>query len=262
MRHNTRLVAIVNVTPDSFSDGGKHVSPKDALKAVEQAIRDGADVIDIGAESTRPGATPLTAAEEWQRLQPVLENLPKTGVAYSVDTYHPENATRALALGVDWINDVTGFASSDMISAVKGSGCSLVVMHSLGVPARKDATLPEGTNPVALIMEFARKRFSELQQAGINKNRLIFDPGIGFGKTASQSQHILKRAGEFKQLGVPLLIGHSRKSFLGLPSASNEERDLATLEWSQQLIYAGVDYLRVHNVKLHHYMLKGLRHVA
>lgn len=262
MPHNTKIVAILNVTPDSFSDGDEHFTPDAALRATQRAIEEGADVIDIGAESTRPGATPLSGEEEWQRLEPVLQHLPRVpSIEFSVDTYHPENATKALALGVDWINDVSGFANPAMIQAVKNSDCKLVVMHSLGVPADKNIVLSPEADPVAELLAFAKKRFAELEQAGIKRSRLIFDPGIGFGKTAEQSKILLERISQFKPLGVPLFIGHSRKSFLGI-SGSSEKRDTATLVVSRKLVGEGVDYLRVHNVKLHRQMLEELAHAA
>ncbi|MGE3713897.1 MAG: dihydropteroate synthase [Alphaproteobacteria bacterium] len=261
MQPDTAIVAIINITPDSFSDGGEHFTPQAALAAINQAIADGTGVVDIGAESTRPGAAPLRAEQEWQRLAPVLAALPP-GPQYSLDTYHPENASRALQAGVHWINDVSGFSDPAMVAVVKDSDCKLVVMHSLGVPADKHVTLPAHVDVIEELIKFANGRFSQLHQAGISKGRLIFDPGIGFGKTAVQSQEILRRASELKMLGVPLFIGHSRKSFLGMQGSSAQELDHATLQVSRQLVMHGVDYLRVHNVRLHKQMMQEMRHVA
>lgn len=262
MPHNTKIVAIINVTPDSFSDGGENYAPEKALGAIKQAIADGAYVVDIGAESTRPGAEPLTANEEWKRLGPVLRQCSALDAVISVDTYHPENARRALALGADWINDVSGFTNPAMVEAVKDSGCKLVVMHSLTVPADKAVTLSESCDPVTTIITWAEQHFATLEKSGIERERLIFDPGIGFAKTAAQSKEILERASEFKALGVPLFIGHSRKSFLHMQADTNDQRDGATLALSRKLAASGVDYLRVHNIRLHTDMLQELTHVA
>lgn len=252
MRPRTQLVAIVNVTPDSFSDGGVAFAPEDAARAIEKFIADGADIIDIGAESTRPGATPLTAAQEWERLSPVLELLPRFAdkVQFSIDTRHAETAKKSLAKGADWINDVSGFCDLSMVAAVKDSECELVVMHSLSVPADKNKVLPASSDPVQEVLAFARKRLDALQGAGIARSRLIFDPGIGFGKTAEQSKELLQRIAEFKTLGVKLFVGHSRKSFLGVG-----DRDEATLAISRHLIAQGIDYLRVHDVARHKQLL-------
>jgi len=252
---DTRLVAILNITPDSFSDGGVFFKPDDALAAIARLITEGADVIDIGAESTRPGATPLSAEEEWARLEPVLSQIPRFAadtIAFSLDTRHADNARKALGYGVHWINDVSGFADASMVDAVKSSRCKLVVMHSLTVPADKSVVLPESADVVEELLRFARVRLQKLEKSGISRDRMIFDPGIGFGKTAKQSLDILRRIEEFNVLGVPLLVGHSRKSFLSEYHAGvSMSRDEATLEVSQLLMKQGVAYLRVHDVVAH-----------
>lgn len=247
----TQLMAILNVTPDSFSDGGKYFESPAAHAAIERFIEEGADIIDIGAESTRPGAMPLTAAQEWHRLEPLLQNLPN-GAVYSLDTRHAENARKALDHGIGWINDVSGFAHSDMIAVVRNSDCRLVVMHSLSVPADKNIVLPESADVIQELLDFAHDRIAALEAAGITKTRIIFDPGIGFGKTSTQSRRILDEVEKLKILGVPLLIGHSRKSFLG-----EGDRDAATLAVSRELIAKHIDYLRVHDVVAHRTLLHG-----
>ena len=251
-----KIVAIVNVTPDSFSDGGSSFSPADAIAHIERAIAGGADVIDIGAESTRPGAAPLTTDEEWSRLEPVLSNLPKSRhIEFSVDTRHAKTATNALIKGVNWINDVSGFCDDAMIDAVSGSNCKLVLMHSLSVPADKNIVLPDDVDVIDEIIRFAHARISHMEERGIDTSRIIFDPGIGFGKTTEQSQIIIDGITHFLQLGVPLLVGHSRKSFLG---GGLQERDAATLKLSKTLAMQGVSYLRVHDVRAHFQMLEHL----
>lgn len=255
----TKLAGIVNVTPDSFSDGGRYKTPRDVLAGIGQLIADGADIIDIGAESTRPGATPLSADEEWERLEPViagLEEFYSPYVRFSVDTRHAQTARRVLDAGVHIINDVSGFTQPEMINAVLESRCQLVVMHSLGVPADASMVMDESLDVVTELMEQAGHRLQSLVEAGIKPQRLIFDPGIGFGKTVLQSLAILHRIGELRELGVPLLVGHSRKSCLqAIAENSGLSRDEATLTVSQHLIQQKVDYLRVHDVAAHRNLL-------
>jgi len=240
----TKLVAILNLTPDSFSDGGLHTDPHASIKRMRE---EGADIIDIGAESTRPGATPLTPEEEWQRLAPVLKSLPKA--PFSIDTRHAATAQKSLAHGASWINDVSGFSDPAMVAAVKNTDCKLVVMHSLTVPADKSIVMADDADVVAEILSFAKARIAALETAGIARSRIIFDPGIGFGKTAAQSLTLLQHISALRACGVPLLIGHSRKSFL------TGDRDTATLAISKQLIAQGIDYLRVHDVAAHRALL-------
>jgi dihydropteroate synthase len=251
-----RLVGILNLTPDSFSDGGRFNAAASALAYAEKLINDGADGMDIGAESTRPGAVPLSHIQEWQRLdgilQPVINLCRNNNVVLSVDTRHPATAKKAIELGANWINDVSGFESVQMIDAVKNSGTSLVFMHNLGVPADKNIILPAGADPVALIIKWAAGRISELEKHGVDKSRLIFDPGLGFGKDATQSWEIVNRIQEFKILGVKILVGHSRKSFLNATTLL--EKDSATLALSINLAQKGVDYLRVHDVVGHRWV--------
>jgi dihydropteroate synthase len=251
----TKLVGILNITPDSFSDGGKFLDKEAATAAIQSMIAAGARVIDIGAESTRPGAAPVPVQEEWRRLEPVLQALPalKTpGVAFSLDTRHAEIAHEALNLGIEWINDVTGFSSAAMVEAVKPRPCTLVMMHSLGIPPNKAITLPPGSDPVEAVLLWAKERIGALERQGITRNRIIFDPGIGFGKTPEQSLAIIRDIKKFMTLGVRVLVGHSRKSFLsGFPTG----RDEATLAVSLYLAAQGVDYLRIHDVALHKPML-------
>lgn len=244
----TKLVGIVNLTPDSFSDGGAIADTASALRAAERMKQEGACVIDIGAESTRPGATALSHAEEWARLEPVLREMETVRAVVSVDTRHAETARKALDHGARWVNDVGGFADAAMVSAVRDADCALVVMHSLSVPADPKVTLPADRDVMLQLLEWAVSRMAELEDAGIARERIILDPGIGFGKTREQSLAILERVQELNVLGVPLLVGHSRKSFLG---GAVEDRDSATLDYSAQLLKKRVDYLRVHNVKAH-----------
>lgn len=259
---NIKLVGILNVTPDSFSDGGAFVDAAAAIAHAEALIADGAGVLDVGAESTRPNAQALSAEEEWTRLAVVIPDVVArahaAGVAVSVDTRHAAVAQAALALGVDWLNDVTGFADAAMRAVAARSAARLVVMHSLSVPVDPKETLPEYLDPVAEVLAWGAARIAELEAAGIARERIIFDPGIGFGKTAAQSLEIIRRAGELKALGVPLLVGHSRKSCLTLMAGTEKpaaERDPETLVLSEYMCGVGVEFLRVHNVQMHREMI-------
>ncbi len=250
------LVGIVNVTPDSFSDGGQALDVASAHRRIEQLAADGASVIDIGAESTRPGATPLTWREEWERLGPVLNSLTKPkNVAISIDTRHAETAKRALDLGVDWINDVSGFAADVMIEVVKPYDCKLVMMHSITVPPDKENVLPDWMDVPLFLVNWAMSRRAILETSGIAPARVIFDPGLGFGKTADQNWEILRGILRIKSLDIAVLIGHSRKSFLGDPAT----RDAETLRVSKFLLDTGVEYLRVHDVAAHKRLLDEAR---
>jgi dihydropteroate synthase len=251
-----RLVGIINVTPDSFSDGGKYQSTAEVIAAIEQMMADGADVVDIGAESTRPGATPLDADEEWERLAPLMAEIDKLHnpfVKLSVDTRHATTAERVLDAGVHMINDVSGFTNVDMINAVLKSKCQLVVTHSLGVPADPGDIMDESLDVVTEVMQQGGQMLQSLVEAGIKPERLIFDPGIGFGKNTLQSLTLLQRIGELKELGVPLYVGHSRKSCLkAVAENSALSMDEATLTISQLLMQQQVNYIRVHDVAAHH----------
>lgn len=249
----TKLVAIINITPDSFSDGGDNFSPLSALESVAKYIEDGASVVDLGAESTRPGAESLNHYEEWNRLEPVVMHLAgavQDRAIASIDTRHAQTVREVLPYGFGWVNDVSGFGDPDMVEVIAESDCRLVVMHSLTVPANTRVVLPEECNPVAEVLAFGEARIAALEAAGIDRSRIIFDPGVGFGKTAEQSVLLLKNIAAFRALGVPLLVGHSRKSFLPLWGGS-KNRDEATLEVSRYLISQGVEYLRVHDVAAH-----------
>lgn len=250
------LIGIVNITPDSFSDGGSYPTIEHALTHIEELIVDGAAVIDIGAESTRPGAIAQSSQQEWDRLKDFLPRAValchERKVAVSIDTYHPQTAASALAQGVDWINDVTGFADAAMMEVVKSSDCRLVMMHSLSVPADPQQVLPDNSPASMQVREWAIAQIARIEKYGIERTRIILDPGVGFGKSALQSLELLMNTKRLMDLGCALLIGHSRKSFLKLfTQAPVAQRDELTLAFSALLAGQGVDYLRVHNVKAH-----------
>jgi len=252
-----KLVGVVNVTPDSFSDGGKFSDSEKALQQAFSLINAGAEIIDVGAESTAPKATPIDTKTEWERLEPILLAIQTEKKKFlippkiSIDTRHPEIAAKALALGVDWINDVSGFDDIAMQEIVAASKADCVVMHHLSIPASAAHVLPRHQNPIKIIYDWGVTRLAELEKNGIARDKLIFDPGIGFGKVAEHSFLLIKQIALFKQLGVRILVGHSRKSFLSLFTAHDfAERDVETLVISLYLAKQQVDYLRVHNVEM------------
>jgi dihydropteroate synthase len=251
----TKFFGILNLTPDSFSDGGKFNEVDLALSQTKKLIEDGADIIDIGAESTRPGATPITATQEWHRLEKILpeiinytkKNHPQ--IEISLDSRHPETIFKALELGIDIINDVTGFENIEMIKLANASQKKIVVMHNLGIPADKSKVLPEDSSPTEILISWIKTKLNQLTKSGIKQPKIIFDPGLGFGKTAKQSIHILENIEKLKALEIPLLIGHSKKSFLDeMDFGEKKSREEKTILLSKKLIDEGVNYLRVHDI--------------
>lgn len=247
----TRIIGIVNLTPDSFSDGGKCVDTEAAIAHMEALVEEGADILDIGAESTRPGARILSPDKEWERLQPVLaaakNRFPYTLI--SIDTRNAATAARAIDMGVDWINDVGGGNDSQMLAVVSKASCRYVVMHSLSVPADPKQVLPEGVDATMTVRSWAERKLQHLYDAGIDYERILLDPGIGFGKTAQQSWDILRGVLQLMDLPSPLLIGHSRKSFFKSVSEQDaSDRDIETHMVSAWLVRHRVPFLRVHDV--------------
>lgn len=258
------LVAVLNITPDSFSDGQAELTPDVILEKAQRLIEAGADVLDVGAESTRPGAIPLTPDEEQVRLEPVLPMLQSVcelhGVSLSIDTRHAKTAQWAIRSGVDWVNDVSGFQQEDMLKAVGDASCRLVAMHALSVPADSDIVLDEHIDAVDCMRQWCAEKVQQLEANVIARKRIILDPGIGFGKTAQQCWQLLARVHEWRPEGVPLLIGHSRKSFLSLiDDAPAAARDEVTRAVSAMLACAGVEYLRVHDVAGHRTLLDSVQ---
>jgi 2-amino-4-hydroxy-6-hydroxymethyldihydropteridine diphosphokinase/dihydropteroate synthase len=244
------LMGIINVTPDSFSDGGNY-----SFDLPMQLVNAGATILDFGAEATGPKAIPLDHETEWQRLQTILKkcisekNTSLFSPKISVDTYHPEVAKKVLECNVDWINDVTGLDNIEMRELLAAHTCDVVFMHHLGIPVSQSKLIPLHEDPVTHVYQWAEKRIAMLESSGIQRARLIFDVGIGFGKTAEQSLELIKNISVFHRLNVRLLVGHSRKSFLKtLTSLPPKDRDLETAIISLHLADAEVDYLRVHNI--------------
>ena len=251
-------MGVVNVTPDSFSDAGLHMDPERALAQIIALDQAGAHYIDIGAESTRPGARIVDSAEEWARLEPVLKLVHfewasrRLRPKLSIDTRNFQTAEKALELGADLINDVSGFWDVQMRDVVRMSRCEIVLMHSVAVPASGSKMLSPNCDPVAHIVQWGQQRIKCLVDSGIDPEKITFDPGIGFGTSVEQTQKILRNISVLQQIGTRILIGHSRKSFLnGVTEASFANRDFETVGASLALTAAGVDILRVHNVDAH-----------
>lgn len=256
--HSPLWMGILNLTPDSFSDGGKYTSTETVLQKAQEWTRAGVSILDLGAESTRPGAQPVSPQDEWDRLKEPLSEIVRKNADLifkpwiSVDTRHPEVAEKAIAAGADWLNDVSGFTNPRMMELAQSFQGPCVFMHSLTVPADKQVTLPKDADPVQLLKEWCSERLNEFHKHGISQDRLIFDPGIGFGKTELQSLEILKRQREFHSLPVPVLVGHSRKSFMRLWTGEKPaNRDGDSVGASLRLIESGVEILRVHEPLLH-----------
>lgn len=251
-------MGIINLTPDSFSDGGVHASWQAVAATIDAMVASGVHILDFGAESTRPGAEPLTADAEWARLEEILARaLEKFSgdplrPRLSVDSYHAPVAAKALALGVDIINDVGGLTDPGMIELAATSDAEFVAMHNLGLPADRRRTLPTERSAADQVEEWLDRQLASWQSAGIDPDRLIFDPGIGFGKNPLQSLELLRDIGRFNRRELRLLVGHSRKSFMqGFAGAGRAARDLVTIGGSLALCGRGVDILRVHNVGDH-----------
>lgn len=251
------LVGTLNITPDSFSDGNRFVGIDQAIQQAMLLVNSGASILDIGAESTSPAATAITPEIEWQRLQPVLEAVCQVKTTclippkISIDTRHASTAEKALQYPIDWINDVSGLDDPAMQQLIKASDVDCVIMHHIKLPEDRAYVLPRDQDPVKLVHAWGKQRLQALEKAGIDRKRLIFDVGIGFGKMAEQSFALLKNIAEFSSYGTRLLVGHSRKSLFNLQTARpSHERDIETTAVSLMLANQPIDYLRVHNVDM------------
>ncbi|CDG83818.1 dihydropteroate synthase [Janthinobacterium agaricidamnosum NBRC 102515 = DSM 9628] len=242
-------MGILNITPDSFSDGGRFQSLEFALSRAEQMIADGADLIDIGGESSRPGAPSLPLQQELDRVMPVLYALRDCGKPLSVDTYKPEVMREAILAGADMINDINGFRAPGAIAAVKDSDCALCIMHMQSVPATMQRQ-PHYDDVVAEVIAFLRQRVEEMMAAGIERERLCIDPGYGFGKTVEHNYALLKATSRIREeLGLPLLAGLSRKSMIGAVTGKPVEQRLAgSIAGALAAVAHGAEIIRVHDV--------------
>ena len=259
------VMGIVNVTPDSFSDGGRHADVDAAVAHGLALVADGADILDVGGESTRPFSDPVTADEEWQRVGEVVRRLAReAGVPVSIDTSKALVAARALAAGAEIVNDVTGLEGDpDMVRVAVESGAGVCAMHMQGTPQTMQVD-PRYADVVGEIHDYLRDRRDALEAAGIPRDRICLDPGIGFGKTHAHNRTLVAAAGRFLDLGVPILVGHSRKGFVtkmlaaALPGGPTEaDRDAATAGIACHLAAAGIQVVRVHAVGLVRAALEG-----
>jgi dihydropteroate synthase len=259
-----KVMGIVNVTPDSFSDGGHHASPQAAMRHCEQLLRDGADILDIGGESTRPGAQPLPADDELARVLPLLKEAVKLGVPISVDTYKPQVMQAVLDLGADIINDIWALRQPGAPAMPGGAQvvaghprCGVCVMHMHGEPRTMQLSPMEG-DVVPQVLSFLRLTTQVLRGLGVDSNRIVVDPGIGFGKTAKQNFSLLARQQELLRCGYPLLAGWSRKSSLAavaglspVPTVdkSQYERMVPSVAAALLAVERGASIVRVHDVR-------------
>lgn len=248
------FMGILNITPDSFSDGGQFFSVKSAITRVKELLEEGADLIDVGGESTRPFADPVPVEEEIKRVVPVIKTIrqefPETII--SVDTYKSKVAEKVLEVGAHLINDISaGTFDPRMAEVIRDYGCPYVIMHIKGTPKTMQIN-PEYEDVVKEVRDFLSKRIEFLVEKGIKFENIIIDPGLGFGKTLQHNVEILKRIDEFFKLGRPILLGHSRKSFIGtLTNRSNPlKREGGTVGVSLWAYLKGIHFLRVHKVDL------------
>jgi len=239
------LVGILNITPDSFSDGGQFVPPDKALDQAKKLFRDGASIVDVGAESTRPGATVLTADEEWMRLEKVLPELARRYPGkISLDSYHPETIERAFAIGPVIVNDVTGFCDPAMQAIAARHQARVIVSHLPGSDIQQ-AHRGKLIDDIQRVTSDLLQRANELIERGLPRDYIILDPGIGFGKTPELNRQLLSFAREVPD--YPVMIGYSRKRFLG----ENRMESAPNLEAGREAITSGATYLRVHDVLAH-----------
>lgn len=246
-----QVMGIVNVTPDSFSDGGQHASTAAALSHCEQLLKDGADILDIGGESTRPGSPAVTLDEELARVLPVVRGALSMGVPVSVDTYKPEVMRALLDLGADIVNDVWALRRGDALQVVAAHpGCGICLMHMHRDPQTMQAAPMDG-DVLVPVRAFLQERAQALHALGVAADRITLDPGIGFGKTVAQNFSLLARQAELLDLGYPLLAGWSRKSSLGAVTGREQpaERVAASVAAALLAVERGARIVRVHDVR-------------
>jgi dihydropteroate synthase len=242
-------MGIVNVTPDSFSDGGRFSSTDKAIAHAHDLVAQGADILDIGGESTRPGATPVPLDEELNRVIPVIEGLAGIGIPLSIDTYKPEVMREAIKAGVDIVNDVCALQEPQALEIVAASDVGVCLMHMQGRPQNMQQD-PQYQDVVKEVYDFLQARLAAAEQAGIAKTRITLDPGFGFGKRTAHNLALLEGLSTLQKLGAPLLIGLSRKSVLGQVAGTDvNERLYASLAASVIAVMKGANVVRVHDVK-------------
>jgi dihydropteroate synthase len=243
------VMGIVNVTPDSFSDGGRHPSSRAAIDHAQRLIEEGADILDIGGESARPGAQPVGLQEELDRVLPVIEGLRGVSVPVSIDTCKPEVMRAALAAGASMVNDIHALQDAAALQAVAASDAAVCLMHMKGTPQTMQQ-LPHYDDTVAEVGEFLRGRIAAAGAAGIAKNRIVIDPGFCFGKTLAHNLDLLRHLDSLRGLGVPVLAGLSRKSMLGTITGQDvDHRAAASVAAALIAVQRGAAIVRVHDVR-------------
>jgi dihydropteroate synthase len=243
------IMGIVNVTADSFSgDGHAHTGLSDALRHAERLIAEGADMLDIGGESSRPGAIPVSVAEELQRVVPLLERLKGCGVPLSIDTVKPEVMRAAIVAGADIINDIAALQAPGALEAVADSNAAVCLMHMQGTPGTMQAA-PQYDDVVQEVIAFLAGRVAAVEAAGIARERIVLDPGFGFGKTLEHNQTLFRALPYFAHFDLPLLVGVSRKSMLGqITGREVDERMPASIAAALLAAQSGAHIIRVHDV--------------
>ena len=244
-----KVMGILNITPDSFSDGGRHFAPDDALRQAEHMVANGVAILDVGGESTRPGAEEVPLSKELDRVIPVIERLVDAfGVPVSIDTSKPEVMAAAAAAGAGLINDVAALRLPGSIEAAAATGLPVCLMHMQGDP-RTMQTAPQYDDVVVDIMDYLTQRIAACEAGGIARERLLLDPGFGFGKTLQHNLTLLRRLVEFQGLGLPLLVGISRKSMVGkVTGRAVDERVSASVAAALMAVERGAQIVRVHDV--------------
>jgi dihydropteroate synthase len=244
------VMGILNITPDSFSDGGKYLTLSEALKRAHEMIEEGVDIIDIGGESTRPGSEPVSAKEELKRITPIIEALKReSNIAISVDTYKPEVMKEVIDMDVAMINDVYALTQPGAIDIIKKSNVGICLMHMQGTPKTMQVN-PTYQNVASEVQSFLKARADLLIKEGIDKSRIILDPGFGFGKTFEHNIELLQGLKSFQSLELPILVGLSRKSFIR--KILNDEHDdhlSGSISAAIFSVLKGAKILRVHDVK-------------
>ena len=243
------VMGIVNITPDSFSDGGQYASTAAAIAHARQLIADGADILDIGGESTRPGAAPVSEQQELERVLPVIEGLRGITVPISIDTWKPQVMRAALAAGASMVNDVNALQAEGALQAVADTDAAVCLMHKQGTPQTMQQR-PEYRDVITEVSMFLDERIAAAEAAGIARQRMVIDPGFGFGKTLAHNLDLLRELAAFRALGVPVLAGLSRKSMLGtITGREVGERVAASVAAAMLAVQRGAAIVRVHDVR-------------
>lgn len=245
------FMGIINITPDSFSDGGRYFKVSDAVERALQLIGDGAGILDIGGESTRPGSDSVDEKEELRRVIPVIEAIidvqkNKTAVPLSIDTVKPAVAAEAVRAGVEIINDVSPATSPEMLDVLQRTGAAYCLMHAVGTPKTMQNN-PHYDNVVEEVFSSLQQRREELIQNGIKPEKIAIDPGLGFGKTTEHNWMLVENMQIFHRIGSPLLVGHSRKRFI---AETYQYREEGTVAVTKKLLNAGVQIIRLHEIKI------------